>query len=261
MRRGRTAGVAAVLACAVAAPAAAPGPTTLAYDVTVDVSLSEDWRYLQHADRECVVGRCVTDEAAEGRRRLKLRTKRPVRVEVIRIKGRRPMFSGSTGGMLPLVGSDLQEGYLTYAYSGSPEYDAANPDTAEPMAGCGVRTERLDLALGWTARNTLQPVMALPDVRDCPIGATHSSIVWERGETPDLALALGRVAESKVGRSKQFTVGGSKTFRGLVPAINRQDPGDIFTRNGLHEATWRWDATFRKVKPAKARRRPARRGR
>jgi hypothetical protein len=238
--------IATTVACLMVGAALAPAAGAATYKMTFSAEMSERWSFEEHSSRECSVGRCVRDETGAGSARIELRTARPVSVDILRGAGQPPMFHTVTEGA-KVRGSYRRDGAHVVDYSGG--WEAANPDEVADTTGCGAQTLKSTIGFGWTGRNELQVVAALDDLReDCPSGPPQFD--WQGdGSVPSLSAVTARASRADVGRAKQFTLRGlAREWRGLVPAVNRTDPDDTFTRFGQVEATWQWTATFRRVR-------------
>lgn len=238
-----------------AASPAAGAPRETKYDVTFEAQKVESWKFDEHVSRDCIVdgaeGRCNHDSVGSGSTRIVLRTPTPQRVSVITgAGGTQPMITASIDGGIPLKGSHRVGGSYTETYSGP--WKAANPDIAAPTSGCGNHTLKVDVALGWKGRNQLAPVMLVDELRECPTGPISG---FDYPEAPSVDAAVAQIGETKFGRTRQFTVRGTKTWAGTIDPINRTTPDDLMTRFGQSEVRWTWEATFRMVSKKRKRRR------
>jgi hypothetical protein len=143
---------------------------------------------------------------------------------------------------IPLKGFHRRAGAFSDVYSGL--WDAANEDLIAPASGCGNHSLKNDVALAWKGRNQLAPVLSVDDLADCPTGPT---IGFDFDGVPAVSEVVGRVGESKFGRTRQFSVRGTKAWTGSIAPINRTDPDDSYVRSGDKTVRWSWEATFRKV--------------
>ena len=240
-------------AAAGAAPAAADAALReTTYDVTVEVRQDEAWqaatKQVKSCDVDTTIGSCTYDAVGSGRTRLVLRTPTPQRVRVMTGAGR-PMITYAIDRGIPLKGSQKILGTFTETYGGL--WDAANPDVTLPTGDCGDRIVRTDIALGWQERNTLVPVMSLPDRFDCPTGPYEG---FTFTSAPGLQEVLGTVSERKFGRTKQFTVRGKRSWEAVIEPIQRSTDEETYSRTGRKTVTWSWEATFR-MTPRKRKRR------
>jgi hypothetical protein len=243
------AALAAAAACHVPAAGAAPRETL--YDVTFEAELVERWRFDERVSTACAAGdaggRCERDAVGRGSARIFLRTRSPQRVSVMTgAGGLQPMIVASIDAGIPLRGAHRRAGSYTDTYSGA--WDAANPDQVAPAQGCGVHTLRTDVSLAWSGRGELRPVVTIDDLPACPTGPPIG-FSYDGGGVPALSAVPARVSERKFGRTKQFRISGTRTWRGTIRAVNRTDPGDTYVRSGASEIRWSWSATFRKVAP------------
>jgi hypothetical protein len=250
----------AALACAGlligAAPAAAkPKPRkTATYQVTFRAVMKESWRFSSDYADDCRLTGvlCTHGEHGEGSASIQLHSRRPYDVMVMRGAAKRPpILNWGTDGM-PITGSSLRTGTMTSVYAGP--WDAANPDTEESTAGCGNRTVKTFGTVGWSGRNQLMPVVVVSEDRDdCPTGPPEA-LDWEGGESPSLMDVIARAAQSKFLATMQFTVSGSKAWKGTMSPTSRSDEQGHYFRSGDKTVTWQWEATFR-MKGAKKKRR------
>lgn len=248
----------AALALAAASPAVAgAAPRETKYDVTFEARMTETWKAETHVNKECQVGdpigRCLEDEVGSGAAKVYLRTPTPQRVSVITgAGGAQPMVTYAIDSGIPVKGEYKRAGTFTDVYSGL--WDAANPDTAMPTKDCGSHAVKTDVALMWKGRNALAPLLALPDLFECPTGP-HSGFDFTPSTAPSVTEVVAPAAESKFGRAKQFTIRGAQTWTGSVTPINRTEPDDMYSTWGQSEIRWSWEATFRKVGKGRKRRR------
>lgn len=246
--------VAALAAAAILTPSAHAAPRETIYEVTFQAEMVERWRFDERQSKECNgedgIGRCDREATGAGSARISLRTPRPQRVSVMTgIGGMQPMIVSSIDRGIPLKGSHRRGGAFTDTYSGA--WDAANPDQVAPTSGCGLHNLKTDVALSWSGRNVLRPVLTIDDLRNCPTGSPTG---FAYDGVPAVSEVAARVNERTFGRVKQFRVTGTKTWRGTVDPIDRTDPDDSYSRYGASEIRWSWEATFRIVKPKKHRR-------
>src|SRR5918995_157940 len=98
-------------------------------------------------------------------------------------------------------------------------------------------------SIGWQAntgpRLTLQ-VDVDPFREGCPTGPAPE-IEWEGGESLLLQDVVASVGKGKFLGTKQFTVRGATTVKGLIPTHTDWH----FNQSGDAEVTIRWEATFR----------------
>lgn len=242
--------VAALAGLAVLPSSAAAALRETTYEVTFEAEMVERWRFDEHVSKECNgesgVARCDRDATGQGSARIFLRTPTPRRVSVMTGAGNlQPLIVSSIDRGVPLKGSYRRAGTFTDVYSGA--WDAANPDHVAPASGCGVRRAKTDVALGWSGRGVLRPILLIDALRDCPTGS-YDGFDYA-GSVPDVGEVAARVSERKFGRVKQFRISGTKTWRGTVAPISRTVPDDTHLRSGASEVRWSWEATFRMVKP------------
>jgi hypothetical protein len=161
-----------------------------------------------------------------------------------------PNLNVGTGEGIPLTGSYVRDGKDETRHEG-PRCGPGNPPFAQPVTGCGRRDVTADWTLLYTAPGTVAPQMIFDDLReDCPSGPPNG-VEWDGDVVPQLTAAATKVPASKFYGTKQFTVRGSRAFRGLVPAMNESH----FARRGQHEVRWEWETTYRLVTKKKKRRR------
>jgi hypothetical protein len=216
------------------------------YLVTVKAEMKEQWSFRDYSNYDCTVGAmCAREQLGSGSASAHLKTRRPFPLMVIRGgAGRTPILNHGSDG-IPMTGTWLRGGTMTTTYSG--HWDAGNPDTAEPTDGCGNRTEKDFATVGWSYDEPwhLQLHAASEPLRDgCPDGPP-SALDWEGDESPALSDVLARVGKGKFLGTKQFTVRGTRSWTGTVPATNRTDAKDTKIVNGQKTVTWSWEATFR----------------
>ena len=238
----------AALVLAAASPAGAALRETT-YDVTFEAEKVERWQFDEHASSDCDGGRCVRDAVGSGSTRVFLKTPRPQRVSVTTgIPRMQPMVVASIDRGIALKGSHRVGGTFTDVYGGP--WKAANQDFVAPTEGCGNHTVTTDVALAWTGRNQLAPVLSFDDLRACPTGPVRG---FDYDGTPVVGEVVAQVAETKFGRTKQFTVRGSRTWAGTTPTLDLHSPESSLTSRGQSEVRWSWSATFRMVKRKKRR--------
>jgi hypothetical protein len=243
----RARAIAPIAGAALALLAAAAGPAPAArYEVTFRAEMSERWSFEEHASRECSVGRCVRDETGQGTAHVSMATKRPLKIEILRIPGAAPMIDPGGSEGVAVRGSSSRDGEHVTDYSG--DWAASNPDVVDSTADCGERPVRAFVSFGWASRRELQVATAFNDLRDaCPWSPPQFD--WDQpGDPPSIGAVLGAARPAQVGRARQFTVRGTRHWTGTVPAINRTDPDDTLTRFGAVEVTWQWEALFRRVR-------------
>jgi hypothetical protein len=253
LRHLRPAVPAAILTCLALAPASAGAAkkTDWLYDVTVRAEMTEEWRFHEEAHSGDGVEPCDRYQDGEGSARIQLRSRRPTRVMVLRGSGGRPpVLSVGTGEGVPLTGSYKRVGRDEERHEG-PRCGPANPPNIQPASGCGTRPMKADWALAYTTGRTVAPMMPLDDLReDCPSGPVRG-VEWEGGVAPQLGEATTRVPPSRFYGTRQFTVRGQRTFKGVVAPMNEPH----FGRFGHHEVSWQWETTYRLVGRKKGRRR------
>jgi hypothetical protein len=253
-RRGAGLPLIAALALAAFPSAADAGPRETKYDVTLEITRSDAWSSEMRSSTRCGDdgGRCDLEEIGSGSTRMVLRTPTPQRVSVTSgMRGTPPMIIHSIDSGIPLKGSFKRAGSFTGTYSGF--WDAANEDFAAETADCGERSVRTDVALGWKAKDQLQPILGWSEPLECPTGPTEG-FTYE-GDPPALMDVIGDVSQSKFGRTKQFRVSASRTYRGSIEPIDRTEPDGFYRKSGQSETTITWEATFRMVPKKKTRRR------
>ena len=235
----------------VPASAHAAKKTQWLYDVTVRAEMTHEWSFHEEAHMGDATEPCDRVQDAAGTAKIQLRSRRPTRVMVLRGRGGQPpMLDVGTGEGVPLTGSYNRDGKDEERHSG-PKCGPANPPTIQPADGCGVRTVKGSWSLAFKQRTTVFPVMVFDDLREnCPSGPPHS-LEWADDVVPQIAEATTQAAASKFYGTKQFTIRGSRTFTGLVPAMNEPH----FQRRGQAELTWQWETTYRLVGKKKRKRR------
>jgi hypothetical protein len=249
--------IAVAMAVAALAPAGAADAAVKItnYDVTFEVDGTRSWTYKETSDSECNGGRCVREEVASGNERLHLKTPKPRRVQVFTGGGQKqPMFMGDTEAVLRLTGNHLLQATHTTTYSGAA--DAANPDQVDDTSECGNRTMKETMAFNWVGRNRLALVPAFLLLREgCPNGLPNYPAEGVNGAPrPELSDVVASIAQSKFGRTKQFSVRGNASWQGVVTPVDRSDETSSYHRSGQEELSWQWRATFRMVKKKRGRR-------
>lgn len=212
------------------------------YDVTVKAQMTEEWAYHSVGEIGTPWEPCTVTEDGKGTASITLASRRPKRVLVMRGSGGRPpALNVGTGEGVELRGAAKREGTDTTTHTGSAKCQSANPPTAKPTTGCGVKTIDVDWNLAFKDRSTVYPSTTVDEGReDCPSGP-DPSITWSGGESPSLMAVTAAASPTKFYGTKQFTLRGTKTFTGT---------GDDGAR---HKVTWQWETTYRLAK-AKGRR-------
>ena len=239
----------AVLGAAVLASLVAPGAAAAdqsSYSVTFSAEMTDQWKASERFTDDCKLtgAMCVRDTKGEGSAKMFVRTRRPTRVTVVRgLRGRPPMINmGATPG-LALTGTSVRTGSLVTDYSGP--WDGANPDQRGTDTGCGKRTIDGYVMFMWQGRDRLGPVQNFEfDRESCPEGL-HEGWEWNDDASPALNEVLADAAQSRFGRSRQFTVRGRRTYTGIVPPVHEVGRLGTFDKEGSRTVTWSWEATFR----------------
>lgn len=240
----RAALAAALLTALVPASAhAAKKKTDWLYDVTVRAEMTHAWNFHEEAHMGDTAEPCDRVQDAAGTAKIQLHSRRPTRVMVLRGQaGRPPMLDVGTGEGVPLTGSYRRSGKDEEQHSG-PRCGPANPPQIQPTDGCGLRTAKGSWSLAYTQRGSVAPVLMFDELREnCPSGPPHG-LEWEADVVPQIGAVTTKVPASKFYGTKQFTLRGSRTFAGLVPAINEPH----FQRGGQAQVTWQWETTYRLV--------------
>jgi hypothetical protein len=239
------AAAAVALAAAPAADAKKKPRLSATYMVTVKAAMKEQWSFRDYSSYDCLDGMCTREQKGSGTASAHLSTRRPFPIMVLRGPAGRPptLNLGSDG--IPLTGAWLRGGTMTTEYSGA--WDAANPDRTEPTADCGQIDVKPFGSIGWSSEQpkSLQLIVESEPLREeCPDGPP-SGVEWENGESPSLIDVLARVGKGKFLGTRQFTVRGTRTWKGAVSSFNRTDPLDTKIVGGDQSVTWQWEATFR----------------
>jgi hypothetical protein len=241
-------GLAAALTAAPAAGAASTG--TYLYDVTVKAQMTDQWSFRDEGEVGTPWSPCHVAHVGEGSASWSLRSRRPTRVMVMRgFGGRPPALNVGTGEGIPLRGAHKRVGSDVETHTGPGTCETANPPHVQDTDGCGVKTAGFDWNLAWkdNRRGRVHPsVITGEPSEDCPSGPPWA-LDWEGDESPSLMAVTARASASKFLGTKQFTIRGTRTFRGIVP------PGS--QRSGVQTVTWSWETTYRKVGSKKRRRR------
>ncbi len=247
------AGLVALLAAPAAADAAKRKPKRLSatYMTTVKVSHAAKWQYRTFAQHEALPGVNSTEDQGSGSTQTWMKTKRPFPLMVIRgYNGRPPTLNLGSDG-IPMTGEQIVSGTDTRTYGGP--WAAANPNQAQETTGCGAAALDDFASIGWEDLQTggagLQlHVDVTPFRADCPLGP-QPEIEWEGGESLSLTDVVASVGKGKFLGTKQFTVRGAKTVKGLIPTRSEWH----YSESGDAEETIAWEATFR-MKGAKKKR-------
>jgi hypothetical protein len=231
----------------VAAPAAdaakrKPKRMSATYMTTIKAELENTWQYREFAEHDCLDGWCSREDKGSGTITTFLKTKRPFPVLVGRgFNGRPPSLNLGSDG-IPMTGAQLVQGTDTTTYGGP--WAAANPNSASETTGCGQRTIDDFALIGWEDLQTGGGLHLTADLtpfrEDCP-DAPDATVEWEGGESLLVSDVVASVGKGKFLGTKQFTVRGTATRRGLVPTISEPH----VQQNGSSETTIAWEATFR----------------
>ena len=236
------------LAAAPAAEAASSG--TYHYEVTVKAEMKDEWSFRDEGEIGTPWSPCRVDHVGEGSATWQLHSRRPTRVMVMKgFAGRPPSLNVGTGEGVPLTGAYERTGSDVETHTGSGTCESANPPQVQDTSGCGTRTAGFDWNLAWVdnKRGRVSPsAIASEPSEDCPSGPPWA-LDWTDDESPSLMAVTAPVSASKFLGAKQFTISGSKTFTGSVPA----GAGRSATRT----VTWSWSTTYRKVRPKRRKRR------
>ena len=241
----RRVALATAVAGSLAAPAAAQADQT-SYSVTFRAEMTDRWQASERFTDDCKLtgAMCVRDARGQGSARMAVKTRRPVKVLVMRgLRGRGPTINmGATPG-LPLTGSVLRTGSLITDYSGP--WEGANPDQKASDAGCGTKSINGYVSFMWQGRDRLGPVQTFDLANDdCPEGLTEGW-EWKDDASPSLNEVLAQADPRRFGRSRQFTVSGKRTYSGIVPPVHETGRLGTFDKEGTRSVTWSWEATFR----------------
>jgi hypothetical protein len=239
------------LAAAPAADAAKRKPkrTSATYMTTIKVSHQMKWQYAKLAQHEALPGVNTREEKGSGTTTASMRTKRPFPVWVLRgANGRPPTINLGSDG-IPMTGEQIVQGTETTTYGGP--WATANPNREAETTGCGRVTLDDFASIGW--QDNTGPGLTLqadidPFRADCPDGPP-SELDWENGESLLLQDVVASVGKGKFLGTKQFTVRGAKTVKGLMPT----QADWHYSQSGDAEETYAWEATFR-MKGAKKKR-------
>ncbi len=232
-------GLLASLAAAPAADAASSG--TYHYAVTVKAEMKDQWSFREVGDIGTPWEPCRVERVGEGSALWQLRSRRPTRVMVMKgFGGRPPMLNVGTGEGVPLTGAYKRTGSDVETHTGSGKCESANPPQVQDTTGCGTKSAGFSFNLAWkdnrAGRVYPSAVPAEPS-EDCPSGPP--SLDWKNDESPSIMEATAAAGASKFLGTKQFTISGTKTFTGTVPASAG--------RSGTQTVTWSWSATYRRV--------------
>jgi hypothetical protein len=245
---------AAVIACLGVAVAAAPAPalakkgpkvrSSATYAMTFHAVMKEDWKYDESYQDDCeLTGAMCTREAhGDGSARVWVDTRGPQTCMNVRgFAGRPPSLC--LGSDQPAVKVAFQrQGAFKTEYGGP--WKGGNPDVTQPANGCGRRTLTGQVGLMWQGRRELHPSIAVSDpISDCPDGAPESLTWKDGGDGPSLMDVGADVYPKKFLGTKQFRVGGSKTWSGTWGPFSRAD--GLYRYSGTKKVTWEWTATFR----------------
>jgi hypothetical protein len=238
----------------VAAPAAdakkKPKRMSATYMTTVKVDLQSKWQYRQFSQHDCLPGLCSREDKGSGSTSTWMKTKKPFPVMVIRgFNGRPPTLNLGSDG-IPMHGEQIVMGSDTLTYGGP--WAAANPNRADETTGCGRKALKDFASIGWEDLQKgggLQLGVDLDPFRDdCP--GLPPGIEWEGGESLSIYDVVASVGKGKFLGTKQFTVRGQATRKGLMPTRNES----YYSQYGDAETRIQWEATFRMKGAKKGRR-------
>lgn len=239
-----TAALAAVLVALGLAPSSASAADA-PFNVTVKAQMVEKWSFNEASTDDCrLTGElCTRTTAGSGSASVKLQTTKPQRVDVFS-RGTRLSINTGTDG-IRLRGVVLRDGTLTTTYGGP--WAAANRDQAAPTKGCGRRDVSGGTGLMWSGAAGLTMVPTVELSRSgCPTGP-GPTVTWTGGKAPSLGAVVAEVSASRLLRSNQLTVRGTRTFTGTYPRVQRSSATGSYESGGTHQVTWKWEATFRRT--------------
>lgn len=216
------------------------------FNVTVKAQMAEKWSFNEASTDDCNLTGvlCARTTAGAGTASVKLQTTKPQRVDVFS-GGARPTINTGTDG-IRLRGVVIRDGTLTTTYGGP--WAGANPNQSAPTTGCGRRDVSGGTGLMWSGAGGLAMVPTVElDRSGCPTGP-GPAVTWVGGKAPSLGAVLAEVSASRLLRSNQLTVRGTRTFTGTYPTAQRSSATGSFESSGTHQVTWRWAATFRKTR-------------
>ena len=252
MTSPRTLPLLAIAAALLLAPAAeAKTPSSATYLTTIKAQMEESWSFRDYWHYNCEVdAMCTRDENGDGKAAATITTRKRFPIMVIKgYQGRPPTLNLGSDG-IPVTAKWQRSGQHSIMYSGA--WDAGNEDQIFDNTGCGEITQKTFASVGWSFEtpNALQLIADSEPLRDnCP--TQPGNVEWVNDEYPSLIDILAKTGKSKFLRTKQFTVRGTKTFVGTVPAVNTTDPEWTKQVGGEHKVTWTWRATFQKKKRRK----------
>jgi hypothetical protein len=228
-------------------------PMAATYMTTVKAAMTESWNFRDYWSYDTPKGNNTREQKGSGTASAHLRTSKPFPLMAIRGPKGRPVTLNLGSDGIPMTGSWLRAGEMTTEYSGV--WDAGNPDITEETTDCGPLDVKTFGSIGWSYESpgNLQLIVDSEPQRDeCPDGPP-SGLEWENGESPSLIDVLAKVGKQKFLYTKQFTVRGTRTWKGAVTPTNRAEPGGTKIVGGEKTVTWQWEATFR-LKGARKRR-------
>jgi hypothetical protein len=265
--RGREAGgmnskillTSALALALVAAPAEAAKkkkPRSAAtYMTTVKASMTESWNFRDYYSSTRPSGGVdVREQKGSGTASANLRTRKPFALMAIRGPQGRPVTLNLGSDGIPMTGSWVRGGEMTTTYTGP--WETGNPDVTEETTDCGKLDVNTFGSIGWSYESpgNLQLIVDSEPQRDsCPDGPPNG-LEWENGESPSLIDVLASVGKQKFLYTKQFTVRGTRTWKGTVTPVNRTSDAGSKIVGGEKTVTWQWEATFR-MKTAKRKKR------
>jgi hypothetical protein len=244
----------AAIACLAVAVAAAPAPalakkkpkvrSQATYQVTFHAAMKESWKYSEDYADDCELtgAMCTRTVRGDGAAAVVIDTRGPQTCMNLRGSGGRPPSLCLGEGQPRVAGTYQRQGAFTTTYDGP--WDGANPDVTEPTTGCGRTSFRDEVGIAWRGRHEVYPSIVVSDPHsDCPDGASQS-LTWKgAGDGPSLMDVGTRVDPRKFLGTKQFTVGGSKSWVGSWGPFARAD--GLYRYGGEKKVTWQWSATFR----------------
>jgi hypothetical protein len=236
-------GVGVATAPAQAKPRKHRSRSAATYRVTFHAHMKEQWKYAEDYADDCELTgvMCTRTVRGDGAADVFIDTRGPQTCMNVRgARGRLPgLCLGS--GQPAVAGTYRRQGGLTTVYDGP--WDAGNPDRTEPAQGCGRIAFRDEVGIAWRGRHEVHPSIVVSDPHEnCPDGPAEA-IDWKGGDAPSLMDVGANADPHKFLGTKQFTVGGSRSWTGTWGPFRRAD--GLYSYGGEKEVTWQWTATFR----------------
>ena len=189
---------------------------------TIKVDYQSKWQYRQFAQHDCLPGVCSREDKGSGSTTAHMKTKRPFPVMVIRgFNGRPPTLNLGSDG-IPMTGEQIVQGSDTTDLRRAVGRREPEPGGRDRRAAAAhARRLRLD-RLGGPPEGRRAPRSASTSTRSARTARSGPSprFEWEGGESLSIYDVVASVGKGKFLGTKQFTVRGSETVKGLMPTQN-----------------------------------------